>query len=208
MKWMRIRDAALRRGITALFHFTPIANLESILVNGLVSRDILDGNQATYTYTDPWRLDGRSDAVSLSIHGINERMFFEKRRQAPHCGWVIFEIDPSVLWTHECRFCWVNASSKDITARKGYIGGPWAFERMFEDIPVGFRDNRSWRALNNMPDHMPTRNDAEVQVRQPIAPDLLRSLTVESDRVRLFAEAVMKDIERILPIDIEPNMAA
>ena len=204
----KIRDAALRRGITCLYHFTPLANLTSILVHGLVSRDILDQHQATYTYTDPWRLDGRSDAVSLSIHGINERMFFEKRRQAPRCDWVIFEIDPSVLWTSKCRFCWRNAASRDITVRTGNIGGPWAFEGMFFDTPVSFQDNRSMRAANNMPDYKPTRNDAEVQVLEPIAPDLLRGLIVDSDRVRHFVEAVMTEIERVLPIAVDPRIAA
>ena len=38
MNSTKIRNAARRRGITSLYHFTPSANLESILVNGLVSR--------------------------------------------------------------------------------------------------------------------------------------------------------------------------
>lgn len=176
MSSINIRNAARRRGVTSLYHFTPSANLESILANGLVSRQILDDHQAAYMYTDGWRNDGQLGAVSLSIHGINDAMFAQKVRNS-RCSWAVIEVDASVLWTHRCRFCWVNAASSEIVSHSGFIGGPWAFEKMFDDCAVSVVDQRSFRHVNQTPDNVPTMNDAEVQVLDPIAPGLIRNVT-------------------------------
>ena len=205
MNSTKIRNAARRRGITSLYHFTPSANLESILVNGLVSRRILDEHQVAYTYTDGWRNDGQPDAVSLSIHDINRSMFSQKMRNS-RCTWVILEVDASVLWSHPCRFCWVNAASSEIVNHSGFIGGPWAFEKMFADCAVSAIDQRSSREVHNTRENMPTMNDAEVQVLAPIAPDLIRDVTVARDGNREAIEAAMKNAGRILPIAVVPDV--
>lgn len=200
-----IRNAARRRGITSLYHFTPFANLESILVNGLISRRILDQHLAAYTFTDGWRNDGQLDAVSLSIHDINRSMFSAKL-SASRCTWVILAVDASVLWTHPCRFCWVNASSSEIVNHYGFIGGPWAFEMMFADCIVSAIDKRSCREVFKTPENMPTMNDAEVQVLASIGPELIRDLTVAGNGDRAAAEAAMKDAGRVLPITVVPDV--
>ena len=83
-----------------------------------------------------------------------------------------------MLWTHRCRFFWVNAASSKIVNHSGFIGGPWAFEKMFDDCAVSVVDQRSFRGVNQMPDNVPTMNDAEVQVLDPIAPELIRNVTL------------------------------
>lgn len=205
MNSTKIRNAARRRGVTSLYHFTPSANLESILVNGLVSRRILDEHQVAYTYTDGWRNDGQPDAVSLSIHDINRSMFSQKIRNS-RCTWAILEVDASVLWTHPCRFCWVNAATSEIVNHSGFIGGPWAFEKMFADCAVSAIDQRSSREVHNTRENMPTMNDAEVQVLAPIAPELIRDVTVARDSNRAAIEAAMKAAGRVLPIAVVPDV--
>lgn len=205
MNSTKIRNAARRRGITSLYHFTPSANLESILVHGLVSRRVLDEHQVAYTYTDGWRNDGQPDAVSLSIHDINRSMLSQKLRNS-RCTWVILEVDASVLWTHPCRFCWVNAASSEIVNHSGFIGGPWAFEKMFADCVVSGVDERSSRGVYNTRENLPTMNDAEVQVLAPIAPELIRDVTVAQDTNRAAIEAAMKAAGRILPIAVVPEV--
>lgn len=203
----KIRNAVRCRGITSLYHFTPLANIESILVNGLVSRHILDQSRALYIYTDDWRNDGQLDAVSLSFHDINLSMFSTKQRGS-RCAWAILEIDASVLWTHPCRFCWVNAASSEIVNHYGFIGGPWAFEKMFADCPVSGVDPRSFRAVYNRSIKLPTMNDAEVQILAPITPDLIRMIMVASVSDQAVAEEAMKAAGKGFPIAVVPDLFA
>lgn len=202
---IKIRNAARARGITALFHFTPMANLESIFINGLISRCLLDEHEVRYFYSDGWRNDGQPDAVSLSIHDINRSMFAHKLRLS-RCAWAILEVDASVLWTHPCRFCWVNAASSEIVNHTGFIGGPWAFNRMFHDRAVSIIDKRSSREAFETPDNKPTTSDAEVQVLAPIDPDLIRDVTVAHQTHRAAAKAAMKAAGRVLPIEVYPDI--
>lgn len=200
-----IRSIVRERGITALGHFTPAANLQGILTHGLLSIDTLNEHDLSYSYTDGWRNDGRPHAVSLTIHDINRSMFARKLKDS-RCDWVILEVDASVLWTHWCLFSWVNAASSEITGHRGRRDGPWAFKRMFDDCPVNGMDKRSSRAVFNTPDNMPTMNDAEVQVLNPIAPDLIRDVTIASERHRPATEAAMKAAGREIPIVVFPDI--
>lgn len=187
-----------------LFHFTALPNLESILRNGLVSTKILNDHQAPYIYTDGSRMDGQEHAVFLSIHGINRTMLHQKQKGA-RFPFVILAVDASVLWSHHCRFCWRNGASSEITRHYGRLDGPWAFERMFEDRPVSAMDTRSSRAYYNTPSHMPTRNDAEVQVLAPIAPDLVRAIGISREAYRPSVEQAMIAAQRILPVIVDPD---
>ena len=201
----RIKNAVRARGITALYHFTPASNLESILENGLHSRETLDQNNAPYTYTDEWRRDGNLDAVSVSIHGINQDMFQAKLANS-RCRWMILEIEPSILWTHYCYFCWVNAASNEILKHRGRRDGFWGFNEMFEDVDMGHNDPRSRRGTLQIPLNMPTWADAEVQVFDPIAPELIRDVTSAHECDRKPAEAAMARAGREIPIAIYPDI--
>lgn len=143
----KIRRAAQDRGITALYHFTPWPNLTSILTKGLMHRADLDERGIFYWYTDNWRADGRPDALSLSIQDINHWMFASKVRNS-RCRWAIIKIDPSVLWTHRCRFCWTDAASGPVINHRGFVGGPWGFDRMFEDCQLSEMDTRMRREMD------------------------------------------------------------
>lgn len=205
MNSAKIRSEAQRRGITSLYHFTPFPNLESILVNGLISTRILDQHQVAYFYTDDWRNDGQPDAVSYSIHNINRSMFSKKLRTSS-CTWAILEVDASILWTHSCRFCWVNASSAEVVNHSGFIGGLWAFKEMFADRTISAFDKRSFREVYNRPNNTPTMNDAEIQVLEPVGPELIRDVTLARESHRAAAESAMKAAGRLLPIAVAPEV--
>lgn len=196
-----IRREVAWRGITKLYHFTPAANAQSILRNGLVSRDILLENDVDFFATDVMRLDDQLDAVSLSIHSINESMFDAKKRVS-ECEWLILEFDASILWTHTCRFCWKNAASSEIRQHNGFMGGPWAFAKMFEDLPIGLSNDRSYRRAFKRAACEPTDNAAEVQVFTPIEPDLIVDVTVRNQGVKNEVEALMHEVELVRPVVI------
>lgn len=200
-KAAKIRRHAVARGVTSLYHFSPVGNTGSILTNGLLSRSILDANEVGYLATDQMRLDGQVDAVSLSIHSINEAMFLRKKKEL-RTEWIVYELSSSILWTHECRFCATNAASAEVSSHRGYLGGLWGFSQMFDDRPVNATDGRSFRDMAQRAKCQPTNNDAEVQVLQPISPELITALIVRTADIKDQLEAFMRGIGKSKPIEV------
>ncbi|WP_199555731.1 DarT ssDNA thymidine ADP-ribosyltransferase family protein [Sandaracinobacteroides hominis] len=187
------------REISLLYHFTPFENVRSILINGLASREILEKHEISYVATDEMRLDGRLNGLSLSIHSINWSMFRAKKLQYL-CEWAILELDSSILWTHECRFCWANAASREILKHRGFRGGPWALRKMFEDrIGIG----GSVREKYSLLDHMPTDEGAEVQVLNIISPELIKTVIVGSEKSKSEAENIVRDSGMAISVCVE-----
>ena len=182
-----------------MYHFTPAWNGRSVLLNGLVSRNFLLAHDVEFVATDAMRLDDHLDAVSVSIHSINESMFIKKERE--YGGeWLIFELNASLLWTHSCRFCWKNAATSEIRNKKGFLGGPWAFSKMFEDRAIISTDDRSFRDVLERTDCQPTDNSAEVQVFHPISPNTIINVIVRNERVKVELEALMQEVEQVKPV--------
>lgn len=127
---------------------------------------------------------------------------FKAKQHEQGGDWVILEIDASVLWTHKCRFCWTNAAASEITRHRGFLGGPWAFERMFADKQVSIADNGSYRERNRFSDFLPTDEQAEVQVLDAIEPRLIVDVTVKDHWVKENLEALMKQIGTSRPVVI------
>ena len=198
----KIRQEAITRGVSLLFHFTPASNIESILEYGLLSREVLAQHNAPFFPTDSWRNDGRLGAVSLSVHSINEGMFARKKWEL-NTEWMILAIDASILWTLPCRFCWDNAAATAIVAHTGFLGGPWAFGRMFEDQPVSRMDPGSLRQAQGRQDCQPTQNAAEVQVLSPIDPDLILGVAVRNGGVKAALEDTMGRLKRVRPVVVD-----
>lgn len=200
-----IKRLASLRGVTKLYHFTPAVNAESILTNGLASQQLLQAHGIDFYAPDSYRFDNRLDALSLSVHSINAQMLAKKVKE--HGGdWLILEIDASVLWTHDCRFCWTNAASSQIANCRTFLGGPWAFEEMFKDRPVNLADQRSRREVFGRATCQPTDDQAEVQVFDPIDSDLIIDFTVKSDRVKRSLESLMARLDEPRPIVVNQGI--
>ncbi len=172
-----IRRIAHARGIDHLYHFSPAGDLDRIVEHGLRSRASLDAAAIPYLITDRARWDGRLDALSLSIESLNRTMFAAKQAELA-TEWLIYELDASVHWTHECCFCWTNAASAEISTHRAYLGGRRGFSEMFVDRET--REAPSLRRHLGRRDCEPTYNDAEVQVLQPISFDLVTAIYVRS----------------------------
>ena len=97
------------RGIKKLVHFSPSANLNSILANGLLPRTALNEKGITYTPTDSHRFDRREDGLSLSVEFTNHKMLAGKKKEIP--GFSVFFLKPSILWEKDCAFFRTNAAS-------------------------------------------------------------------------------------------------
>jgi hypothetical protein len=187
--------------VEKLYHFTPIVNLESILKHGLASQRLLEAHGVNFFAPDRYRFDDRPEALSMSVHSINQALLLAKI--AEHGGeWAILEIEASVLWTHHCRFCWTNAASADVTNYTAFLGGPYGFEEMFRDRPLNAKDLRSQRETYNRRGNQPTDVQAEVQVFDPIDSDLIVDITVKSERVKRQVQSMMERIGEHRPVEI------
>ncbi|AWU98116.1 hypothetical protein DM194_27920 (plasmid) [Azospirillum ramasamyi] len=192
-----IKKRVMERGIPWLAHFTNIQNLEGIVEHGLLSRVELDERGLKAIGTDHWRLDGDMGASSLSVSGIAYAMLDRKRRDYPRAVWAVIFFQPSVLWTHNCRFCFRNAAHKDLTGNSKFRGGPWGFDTMFEDkAPTAFFEGGSYRTEKGIAPHVPTRSDAEVQVRERIAPQLIMGVCVHRAYLAVGMQALMDRLNR------------
>src|SRR3546814_14781445 len=91
-----------------------------IVESGLLSRDHVQ-EQGGFAYTSiDARLDGNNSAISLSVSAYNHRMLTSKIRASGRSDWVILAIQPSVLWTHDCRLNCRNAATREMQGRRGF----------------------------------------------------------------------------------------
>jgi hypothetical protein len=128
---------------------------------------------------DLMRLDGRPDAISLSIAFPNDRMFFKYRKEQPNEDWVVLLIEPAVLWRISCGFCQRNAADHRIRDRPiPDLMNVDAFKSMFEEI-----DGVPTRLEQSLHDYDPTDPQAEVLAFSTIEPDLIAGVAFNSARV-------------------------
>jgi hypothetical protein len=127
----KIRQEAVQRRIPYLVHFTQVRNLPSIVTHGLLSREDLltHGLDAFVSASD--RLDEKDEAISVSISAINLEMFKAKQAAWGGSAWVILLLDPSILWTHSCRFLSRNAARRAMKEHRGFFGRPLG---LFSDV--------------------------------------------------------------------------
>ncbi|NTF16910.1 DUF4433 domain-containing protein [Agrobacterium rubi] len=191
----RIRGSARSRDIRHLLHFTQAANIPSIITHGLVSRLTLSEQDIDGFGSARHRIDQHDDAISVSVSAFNPAMFARKRKAAGRAPWVILALDPSVLWTHRCRFFARNAASREMLDHTARLSGSWAFDRLFSnDLRHHRYTGTDYRRETNIPDRVTTRPDAEVQVFDPIAPEaIIHAWTDRAD----IGRAVKEELRRV-----------
>ena len=195
-----IRTEAQARSISHLFHFTPFENLTSILNIGMVSQKALAEDVTDGIITDPKQWDNYPDHICFSVHGINDEMFRLKKRNHPN--WAVIAVDISVIWEQSCRFCWRNAASNEIRQTHGFIGGPWAFSKMFDDEPMSAIDSRSRRQVLDLQECCPTDPQAEVQVKDKVAIEKVVEIVVVSEGHKARIEAIKESRDRHIPVTV------
>lgn len=142
--------------IPYLLHFTHIDNLQSILENGLFSRDKVDQMGTGIITNDDGRYDGRRNTISLSIAHPNDRMFSKYREKDE--DWCVLALRSKLLWELDCLFFKYNAADGRIS-RVGNkeLSSLEAFKAMFEEIEE--LDSREDQCLEP---YDPTDKQAEV----------------------------------------------
>lgn len=179
-----IESIAKQREVNFLCHFTQMCNLKTIIEDGILSREQLRQKAYPVAFSDHFRLDDRDDVVSVSIQGVDDRMFADKRHKSGRSDWVVLIISSEVLWTHNCIFAWKNAATSEISQHRGWRGGPWAFDRIFQ----GSKDER-----HSLKTYEPTESSAEVQVERGISPYFILGAIVKDNNIALHVQNILGD---------------
>lgn len=182
------------RNIQNIYHFTNINNLESIIKNGILSRDELKNKPINYSYNDEKRLDGYTNASCFSIGFPNYKMF-HKQKHNSNDKWCVIELDSSLLYEKDCIFSRHNAASseeknRDINSRKGILG----LEFMFCNEYNGLN-----REDLNIPTYYPTNPQAEVLIFGTVEPKYIKRIIMQTN------EDVTRFSQLYKTINIEQN---
>jgi hypothetical protein len=185
-----IRRFVESRGISTLVHFTTVENVPGILEHGLLGRKSIASRSLKSVFNDHYRYDDIADAICASVSFPNYKMFYSLQRNNPETDWVVFRLDPSILWEIPCAFSITNAASSKVTRipideRKRFK----SFSAMFEDIPPNIK-----RSDLEIPDDFCTDPQAEVLILGPVSPSYILDINVNgkakihdmNNMVRLF----------------------
>lgn len=163
----------MTRNIKWLCHFTPRSNLHNIMLNGLVTRNLIPDNAKV---TDSNRFDRNPTAICLSISRPNSPMMYWKEKDG--FDLCLLLIDPAVLSNKECAFfphnaataCYRRFSFEDLM-------GANSLEALFNpivNIEKADGSTRSFTRSQFLPQYDTTSEQAEVQCRENIEPEYIR----------------------------------
>ena len=177
-----------RRGIRWFVHFTQVENLESILENGLLTRDELARRRIDARVSDGQRLEqlgaGDANAVCLSTMFPNYSMFYKKRREDGNVHWCVLLLDAAAVAQLDAWYYPTNAAS--VLSRNRGGSGYGAFMAMFADECDGVR-----RGSLNIPDYFTTSPQAEVQVRETIPARCITRVVLEDEDWRKMKDRLV-----------------
>lgn len=179
-----IKDFIKKRNIITLAHFTQLENLDSILKNGLLSKNDLAIKQISYEHNDQLRLEGKNNALCLSISFPNYKMFYKYRCEKKG-EWCVLALDPSILYEKNCLFCISNAaSSSELTRSDSEKMNLPGLKKLFYDATL-YRDSI------NLPKRYTTNPQAEVLVLDSIEPKYINGIHFDRKHKK-FHEFVSK----------------
>lgn len=98
------------REIEFCVHFTNVTNLPSILQLGLLPKNTMDDEWIEYNENDSLRLDGYTEAVSISFTSPNYKMFYKYRIQNPSKRWAVLVLDAQSIITMDCAILFYECS--------------------------------------------------------------------------------------------------
>lgn len=175
-----IQEHAQALQVPYLVHFTQLANLRSILENGLLPRSQFGRLGRAPQINDPYRFDRHLDAISLSIAHPNGRMFYRCRQDRQNVQWVVLAIAPHILWSKRCGFCCNNAADNRMSSLSAWdIQQPAAFYGMFSEL-----DGYKTRLEQRLKPFDPTDEQAEVLVFDAIQPEHILGVAFQSEAAR------------------------
>lgn len=188
------------RNITHLVHFTRASNLQSILQEGLLSREYLEIQPGSHNslFNDDNRIDGCKNAICTSISFPNQKMFYILQNTIKE-DWAVLLLDTSILWEMDCAFCQENAASNNERFRK--IEDRKTLDAL---LSLFSENHRYTRAQMRTPSEYPTNPQAEVLVFNPIPPQYIKEIHFKDPRkLNLWNRRIQRNNNRFILVSNE-----
>lgn len=151
--------------IKHIFHFTDIDNLDSILENGILSKNKLIESNINFIETDSNRYDDMLDYVNTSISYFNYKILYELTMSGRKM--VLLTISNNPLMKEDTLFSNKNAASSDAI--------------ISNDIEALYNGNRIYTNYNGeklrLNSRYPTNPSAEALIKDKIEEDEIVSVT-------------------------------
>ena len=173
-----ILDEIKRRQIRYLVHFTRVRNLESILTNGLVPRNMLQNKDIPCECNDCVRADGREDCTCFSIEYPNEFLFNTFKARHKDDAWCVLQLDIiNVLKNHNGtkHYCMYNAAGSSEWVKNPKSSSLLAFRNMFLESNPDSRHPYT-RTSKGLKDFLPTHHQAEILIENTIYPKYITAV--------------------------------
>ena len=173
-----ILNEITRRKIKYLVHFTRIKNLESILTNGFVPRNILKSKGIPCECNDCVRGDERVDCTCFSIEYPNEFLFNTFKTKYGQDGWCVLQLDIiDVLKNHNGtkHYCMYNAGGSPEWVKNPKSSSCLSFCNMFPESNPDPRHPYT-RTSKGLKDFLPTHHQAEILIENTISPKYITAV--------------------------------
>ena len=204
-----ILDAAERRGITEIVHFTTVRGAVGVLAaQALKSRARVSEDEyleKVYRPNALFRKDGAwSDYVNLSIERINEWMFQTSTRwhSDENNSWVVLSFHPRILSHPGVVFTTTNNIYPSCERVEGLSG----FERMFAETVRGYYSQL--RTREGKLDSWPTDRQAEVLYPGQVSCAHLQRIDVQLEQALETIHGAMGALDASVPIRHAPEVFA
>ena len=169
-----LKQTIVNREVKRVIHFTPIENLQSIFLHGILPIEELDSQGIFYNATDGNRFDGHPQAISLSISFPNYRMLY-KKTQFHKQEFAILVISSKVLYEAKCP---ISVSKHNAATSRGkYITELTveSFNELFE--------NPELRRKLDIPENYPTDPKTEILFGGIIPPSYIMEVHIKPDSI-------------------------
>lgn len=182
-KKQSIIKTILSRKIQKLVHFTDIRNLESILTNGLLTRENLNKKGITSSVTDIERYDKRLDCTSLSVEYPNYQMMSYKKNGMITRSFCILVFDAQKILLNDSKkyFVYINAANKNASwwLGKEELSESKYFSNMFKEN-IEYKGKLYTRENIKEP-YLPTNPQAEILLNGDILASDIQEIHFETN---------------------------
>jgi hypothetical protein len=167
----KIANFLKQNGVTSLFHFTHVSNLELILAKGLRTRSYLNSKASVFQATDPDRFDEFTESISFSISEPNRFLLPEKNSKFGQ-QLVLLEVSANTLLTRSFAAFPTNAASgmfksKILDNPERYLG--------IRGLK-GMYQNKRLRDEARLSKNLPTDTQSEILFFDSIPSSLIRKI--------------------------------
>ncbi|MDD2446050.1 MAG: DarT ssDNA thymidine ADP-ribosyltransferase family protein [Clostridia bacterium] len=179
-----------QRNLKNIYHFTNIENFISILKNGILSRDLLNKNNISYSHNDNDRIDGKTDCICCSLEYPNSKLsytFVLNKRIAL----IIFEIDISILY-NSVAYC----SLSNAAMRNGSQIKPIS---EINDLFLGERNPA-------LPMNYTTDQQAEILIKDQIPLNYIKKIYINNIQFMTRLEKSLSDNNLNIPIKYDTQI--